>query len=245
VEAGRLGVLLLAGALVLGTGGAAFQGVAAATPSEEACFLASINATRTAAGVAPLTMNAGLSSIARGHSEQMASAGVLSHNANLPNQAPAGWVALGENVGAGPSCPAVTQLINNDPQHRTNILDPLYNTVGVGVVDTAAGTIYVTEDFLGMGAAAPAPPTADPVPARFSGVVVEPVLANVDTSKSQAATTAKAVLPPAANPHAQDGRGSATSRVPTATPIVVAAPGPLGMLASVVQDLNVFFAGLS
>jgi uncharacterized protein YkwD len=52
----------------------------------------------------------------------------------------------------------------NSPEHRRNILDSAFTTVGVGVVDSPDGTVWVTEDFMGTRVAVPVPPLATPTP---------------------------------------------------------------------------------
>jgi Cysteine-rich secretory protein family len=138
---------------------------ASASPTgDESCFLSAINAARTAAGAAPLSVQGDLLRIARSWSQTMATAGQLFHDSNLSKLAPSRWLALGENVGAGPTCDSIAQAFMNSTEHRRNILDPAFTTVGVGVVDAADGTVWVTEDFMGTGATLPVPVPTVPAP---------------------------------------------------------------------------------
>src|SRR5207248_215322 len=54
------------------------------------------------------------------------------------------------------------QAFMNSPHHRDNILDPVYNYVGIGVEHSSDGTMYVTEQFMAgppdLGATQSAPP---------------------------------------------------------------------------------------
>src|SRR6266511_3517149 len=77
---------------------------ASAHTSDAACFSAAINAARAKAGVGALVANEALAAIARTHSATMEAAGTIFHNRSLPQDAPAGWLTVGENVGMGPSC---------------------------------------------------------------------------------------------------------------------------------------------
>lgn len=123
----------------------------------EACFAQSVNQTRLAHGLPALTEREDLDSLADQHSSQMAAAGHPFHNYDLPNQAPADWLAIGENVGRGRTCEAVTQALLASPPHRANILDPGYNQLGIGIV-TSGGQIFVTEVFMKRMALVPRGP---------------------------------------------------------------------------------------
>jgi len=154
--------------LVTAIGAVAVHGLlpaAASTIDEESCFVSAINSARGSAGVGSLSVNGALVTMARTWSATMAAAGHIYHNPSLTTLAPSNWLNLGENVGVGPTCEALVQAFMNSPEHRANILDPAFSTVGVGVVDTADGTIYVTEDFMGTGSTAPAPAPAATTPA--------------------------------------------------------------------------------
>jgi uncharacterized protein YkwD len=148
-------------------GGAAVLTASAAhadTGSEEAQFLALTNQLRSTLGIQQLTPNAQMTSIARQWSAQMAAAGTISHNPSLTSQAPSNWTRLGENVGMGGAVQAIQTAFINSPHHYENLANGAYNQVGVGVVDGANGTIFVTVDFLTapIGGAASAPQAAAP-----------------------------------------------------------------------------------
>ncbi|HMC05600.1 MAG TPA: CAP domain-containing protein [Actinomycetota bacterium] len=155
--------LLIAGAV----GAVALHGFVPASASsagDESCFLSAINAARSAAGAAPLAIQGDLLRISRVWSQTMATAAQLYHDPNLTKLAPSNWQALGENVGTGPTCDSLAQAFMNSPEHRRNILDPAFTTVGVGVVDSADGTVWVTEDFMGTGGALPVTVVVQPTP---------------------------------------------------------------------------------
>src|SRR5437660_10893508 len=160
----RIRALLTVGAMGAVVAQGMMMSPASATASEESCFVSAINSARGAAGVAPLAVNGDLLGIARPWSQTMASAGHIFHNTNLATVAPSNWMNLGENVGMGPTCDSIAQAFMNSPEHKRNILDPAFSTVGVGVVDAADGTIWVTEDFMGTGAALGVPVATQPAP---------------------------------------------------------------------------------
>jgi hypothetical protein len=140
--------------------------VTAATPahadslSDEAYFVGSINALRASHGLASLTVDVRLTSVASAWSNQMAATNQLAQNPNIATLFPPGWTAIGENVGYGPSLAAVESAFENSPDHLANMLKPDYSAIGVGVV-WAGATAWVTEDF--MAGVAPVPPAASQV----------------------------------------------------------------------------------
>ncbi|HEX2850030.1 MAG TPA: CAP domain-containing protein [Acidimicrobiales bacterium] len=134
----------------------------AADAGAEADFVARINTERTSRGLGALTVDGQLTSIARAWSTQMASSNHLSHNPNLSSQVTEDWQKLGENVGVGPTVADIHQAFMNSPAHRANILDPAFTYVGLGVVVAGDGSLWVTEVFMQLRAAAPASPPAAP-----------------------------------------------------------------------------------
>src|SRR5437868_2218399 len=153
-----LGMALLAPAL-----STALAAPAYADPgSEEARFVDLTNQLRVNHGLQPLASSGTLVSIARRWSSNMAAAGAISHNMNLPNEVSLAWEKLGENVGTGSTVDSIQNAFINSPHHYENLVDPSYNYVGIGVVDSG-GKIYVTVDFMaysGQSAPAPAPAPA-------------------------------------------------------------------------------------
>lgn len=157
---------------VVGVGMVSIASVAAiATPAgadtvgDEQAFIAKLNGLRASQGLPALQVNGQLTDIARGWSAQMAAAGSISHNPALASQAPSNWTRLGENVGVGPDVDGLHNAFVNSPAHYHNMVDGQFNQVGVGVVRSADGTIYVTVDFMTaagapVAAAAPAPAPA-------------------------------------------------------------------------------------
>ncbi|MGB5565383.1 MAG: CAP domain-containing protein [Acidimicrobiia bacterium] len=116
----------------------------------EGDFLSRINASRSAAGLPPVSMHSDLVPDARSHSAEMMAAGQIYHSSNLAGVA-SGWEALGENVGAGPSVDSLHSAFMNSAGHRANILGD-YNYVGVGVAGEG-DVLWVTVIFMRKGAA--------------------------------------------------------------------------------------------
>lgn len=141
-----------------------------ATPAGPAGpVLALINAARSAAGLPPLTITAGLDRSASAHNALMAAGCGLSHQ--CPGEPDLGtretaagvhWTAAGENIGAGgpvtATTAALTQLavtltqdmLNEQPPndgHRKNILSPSFAHIGIAIYRAPSGTLWLTQDF--------------------------------------------------------------------------------------------------
>jgi len=152
-----LGIALLTPAL-----STALATAAHADPgSEEAQFFALTNQLRVQHGLNALASYGPLVSIGRTWSGNMAAAGAISHNMNLPHEVSGPWTKLGENVGTGWTVQSIQDAFIASPHHYENLVDPVYNYVGIGVVDSG-GKIYVTVDFMQLDSvpAAPAPVAA-------------------------------------------------------------------------------------
>jgi len=119
---------------------------ARASESQEQAFVTRINNERTSRGIGAVSVHSDLVAVARRWSAHMAAVGQISHDPNLPNEVD-GWTALGDNVGRGPDVSSLHQAFMNSPEHRSIILDPSYNQVGVGVYQDG-DTLWVTEIFV-------------------------------------------------------------------------------------------------
>src|SRR5438309_824731 len=92
---------------------------ASASPAnDESCFVSAINSARTAAGVAPLSIQGDLLRISRVWSQTMATAGHIFHNTAIAKLVPSNWQTVGENVGMGPTCDSIAQAFMNSPEHK-------------------------------------------------------------------------------------------------------------------------------
>ena len=119
----------------------------------EAQLVQLINQTRSQQGLAPLTVDERLTRAARKHTQLMVQHLALSHqfdgepppqtrfsNEGVPSD------SSSENVALNQSVPGAHDALMHSPPHRAAILDPNYNAVGVGVLQTDEG-FFVTEDF--------------------------------------------------------------------------------------------------
>jgi uncharacterized protein YkwD len=140
-----------------------------ASGSAAAQVLALINQARSAAGLAPLTITAGLNSSASAHNSTMAGGCGLSHQ--CPGEPDLGaretaagvhWTAAGENIGEGGpvanTTAAIAQMavgltqamLNEKPPddgHRRNILSSSFTHIGIAVFRDSSGTVWLTQDF--------------------------------------------------------------------------------------------------
>ncbi|HEX2701548.1 MAG TPA: CAP domain-containing protein [Acidimicrobiales bacterium] len=130
------------------------------TGVEELVFVAKLNELRVSRGLAPLATKGALFDMARAWAGNMEAAGGISHNPSLAAQGPAGWRRLGENVGMGYDVQGLHDAFVASPLHFQNMVDPAFDSVGVGVVHAADGKIFVTVNF--MTSPAPAPAAAKP-----------------------------------------------------------------------------------
>lgn len=120
-----------------------------ADPAEdEAAFVAKLNALRQARGRRPLAVRQDLADWAESWATQMAERGAISHNPGLATDGPADWLRLGENVGRGASVQQLHDAFVASPRHYRNMVDSRYEVVGVGVVESDDGTMYVTMLFM-------------------------------------------------------------------------------------------------
>jgi uncharacterized protein YkwD len=149
---------------------AASSAPATGSPASPAAqVLALINQARSAAGLPPLTIIAGLDASAARHNATMAGGCGLSHQ--CPGEPGLGaretaagvtWTACGENIGVGgpvaDSSAAIARMavgltqamLNEKPPddgHRRNILSSSFTHIGIAVYRDPSGTVWLTQDF--------------------------------------------------------------------------------------------------
>ncbi|CAN5863487.1 hypothetical protein BH23ACT5_BH23ACT5_02110 [soil metagenome] len=142
VKFAKLAIVTAVAALLAAIGGLA----AAADSGAEDRFVSLINDARQDAGARTLTVEPVLVEVARAHAQKMADSGTIFHNDQLGYQVE-GHYMMGENVGKGGEVEALHAAFMDSPPHRANLLNSVYDAVGVGVVDRQ-GTLYVVEVFM-------------------------------------------------------------------------------------------------
>ena len=122
--------------------------------ASEQYILDQINVERQKVGLNTLAGNPLLQNVARAHSRDMLLRGYFSHDSldgktqfdHLVN-ANVAFRETAENIALAPTAPVAETGLMNSPKHKQNILDPSFNSVGVGVIDTGGHGLLVTEDF--------------------------------------------------------------------------------------------------
>lgn len=131
----------------------------------ESQFIAAVNQLRAQRGAQALTPSAGMSSAALSWTESMAAGTFLAHASDIVSGTPAGWSKVGENVGRGKTVDSLMSAFMNSPSHATNLLDPAFTHIGVGVYIHPNGRVYTTHRFAAIPqAAAVSAPAPTPVP---------------------------------------------------------------------------------
>ncbi|MFZ0323406.1 MAG: CAP domain-containing protein [Actinomycetes bacterium] len=123
----------------------ATAGSAAAGP-DEGSFASAVNAARTSQGIAPLAVMADLSAVARAQAQRCADANQLFHNPNLGGDV-TGWQVVAENVGVGGDWRSIQDAFMASPEHRANLMDPIFTQMGVGTAVSRDGSLWVSQVF--------------------------------------------------------------------------------------------------
>lgn len=199
-------------ALVLAAGAAGAESLTA----EEEQLVALINQARVDAGLTPLQADAGLSSVARAHSLDMATTGFFSHSSPMTGEmsdrlAAAGvdFRSAGENIAIDANVRSAHDALFGSAPHRQNLLSPDVTHLGVGIVSNGR-LLLVTEVFVRPGAGFVARiPTLLPV--------AEAATASATDTTADAGQDAITVVP------------SPTALLPTAQQIPMAQVRPMPM----------------
>ena len=111
------------------------------------------NQARAQAGAAPLRWDAALATAARQHCQRMAADRSISHQyvgepdvSERAKQAGAHFSLVEENVAVGPNPATIHNAWMHSPHHRTNLLNPAVDRVGIAVV-ASGGSLYAVADY--------------------------------------------------------------------------------------------------
>ena len=161
---------------------------AVADSASEAGFLAKINASRAANGLAALSVDGGLRNHARNHTQDMIDADEIYHSSSdeLKAAAGSGWSKLGENVGRGGTVESLHKAFMASAGHKANILGD-YNYAGIGTA-SSDGVLYVTVVFMKKGGGSTTTTTA---PAATTTTKAE----STNTTKPKTTTTTTTIPP--------------------------------------------------
>lgn len=149
-------VLAVAVSLVVGSPTASAQVAGSDQVTDEDRFVDLINAERARFGLAALRVVPELVGVGRQWSTEMIAraggpdrCGVV-HNPDLATKVTADWQRLGENVGCGKvSVAALHDLFVASPAHYRNIVDPTFDSIGIGIAYDG-DVMYVTEQFMDL-----------------------------------------------------------------------------------------------
>jgi hypothetical protein len=151
-----MGGLALAGMVFLtqaGLGQDGQRGRRVALQPEAEQLLALANEARAAHGAGPLRWDPALAEAARQHCLRMAAEGPISHQyrgeadlSTRAGQAGAHFSLIEENVAIGPDPAAIHEEWMHSPGHRTNLLNPDVDGLGVAVV-ASRGVLYAVADY--------------------------------------------------------------------------------------------------
>lgn len=115
-----------------------------------------VNQERAKNGLPALTINWELARVARHKSQDMVNKRYFSHQSptygspfTMMESFGIRYSAAGENIAKGQRTPAeVMNAWMNSPGHRSNILSPSYNQIGVGLAKDKNGVCYWTQMFI-------------------------------------------------------------------------------------------------
>ena len=123
------------------------------TTVAEQYLLAAANQERAARGLPLLHRDSQLARAATGHAQAMAAHHTISHQfagePELTDRGASAGVAfsvISENVGEAPSAVTIHDMWMHSEHHRTNLLDPSVNVVGISVINRG-GELFAVEDF--------------------------------------------------------------------------------------------------
>ena len=141
--------------------------------------MALANQSRKASGAGPLKWDGALAIAARKHCLRMAAEGPISHRypgeldlSERAGQAEAHFSLIEENVAIGPSAAGIHDEWMHSSGHRTNLLNPEVDRVGIAVV-ASRGVLYAVADYArGVQSLSPSQ-----VEARVAGLIRQKGLA--------------------------------------------------------------------
>jgi hypothetical protein len=136
-------------------------------------ILSTLNRSRAEAGAPVLKLNDKLRDAARQHSTLLVQRHALSHQfpgepqlTDRLRSAGLFFSAAAENVGTNSQLDDVNDMFLRSPGHRANMLNPIYDAVGIGVVHRGRD-YWVTEDFAQLTPSLSAQQVEDQAAASF------------------------------------------------------------------------------
>jgi len=132
-------------------------------------YLDRLNAERAARGLHALAWDDSLSAYAANWSREMAASGF--RHSNIGSLLDGRFGLVGENIATGRGAGVTAGVLHvswmRSDGHRTNMLSPGFDVVGIGVYCAADGTMFATQVFARRASSGPAPrggtPPVDPI----------------------------------------------------------------------------------
>jgi hypothetical protein len=116
-------------------------------------LLAMVNAARNSEGLPAVNADAQLAAVAQAHAEAMRSNRRVAHDSgsgtplDRVTAANLSFAAIGENVAHASDAAHAHRALWASPSHRSNLLDPRFDAIGIGVARDDDGTLWVCELF--------------------------------------------------------------------------------------------------
>ena len=114
--------------------------------AQQSQVLSELNADRTAHGLRALPTQADAQRKAQAWADKLARENTLYHS-TLSSGINVRWCSIGENVGYGPSVPAIEDAYMKSPGHKANIINTKWNGVGVGYA-TNGKRVFTVQVFI-------------------------------------------------------------------------------------------------
>ena len=83
-----------------------------------------------------------------------------------------GWQVVAENVGVGGDWHSIEDAFMASPEHRENLLDPLFTQFGIGTAVSADGSLWVSQVFRAPSGATSSASTAQSSASGSSSIPV-------------------------------------------------------------------------
>ncbi len=122
--------------------------------AEERALIADVNRTRSAAGLATVSVDDLLSRAAHAHAQDMAARRFFGHSSpegnSLPDRlAKVGfhWAVAAENIALDEDERHANSALLQSAPHRANMLDPRVRKIGVAALGVGVGAALYVEDF--------------------------------------------------------------------------------------------------
>jgi uncharacterized protein YkwD/uncharacterized membrane protein required for colicin V production len=120
----------------------------------ESRMVALVNSERTKRGIAPLSVDARMTTVAEGKSRDMFTRRYFSHTdpdgknaADRMDKAGISYTVVGENLAYAPDTETAHEGLMNSEGHRENILDARFHRIGVGVINSSTYGMMFTQLF--------------------------------------------------------------------------------------------------